>query len=303
MLRVWLVDDSFTKWISQTRQHIESILEVVLSKVDCPVDKMREAMSYAVLGQSKRLRPLLVYATGEIFSAPPLNCDVAAQAVELIHSYSLVHDDLPAIDNASVRRGKMSCFKAFGEDMAILVGDALQSLAFNILSQSTDISPVKQLAMINILSESSGGMVSGQVLDILNLSTSGYTTELISNMYLLKTGSLFHASVQLGMLSGEDLDYEINYSESLKKYANFLALAFQIQDDILDIIGEEKVTGKKSGTDFINHKITYPSLVGITAAEEKVKELILQAMQELDIFAEKANKLRELTAYLMNRSS
>lgn len=296
--------DFFMQWMQDKLTLLESELTQLLTTVDCPVDNLRKAMAYAVLGTSKRLRPLLVYAAGEMFSASVNELHLAAQAVELIHSYSLVHDDLPAMDNAMLRRGKMSCFHAFGESMAILVGDALQTLAFKILSSAAVLVPAKRLEMISVLSRASGccGMISGQALDVLNLPENSYTEATIYHMYRLKTGALIDASVELGMLAGSEQP-TLEMRQALKNYADYLALAFQIQDDILDITGQKELTGKNIGIDQTQQKITYPCLVGLAAATAKVAELTAAAVTELQIFSERAARLRQLTTFFSQRSN
>lgn len=298
------MDDGFRQWMQDKLALFESGLINLLTTIDCPVDNLRKAMSYAVLGTSKRLRPLIIYATGDMFAASLTELNLAAQAVELIHSYSLVHDDLPAMDNAMLRRGKMSCFRAFGESMAILVGDALQTLAFKILSSAAVLVPEKRLKMISVLSNASGccGMISGQALDVLNLPDNSYTEATLYQMYRLKTGALIRASVELGMLAGSAQPTS-EMQHALQSYSDYLALAFQIQDDILDITGQQELTGKSIGIDQMQQKITYPGLVGIEAANDKVAELIVYAVKELHIFAERADKLRQLTTFLSQRSN
>jgi farnesyl diphosphate synthase len=298
-----VVADNCAQWLFATLARIESGLAKVLALVDCPVALMQEAMAYAVLGKSKRLRPLLVYAVGEIFAAPINNLDVAAQAVELIHSYSLVHDDLPAMDNALLRRGKLSCFQAFGEDVAILAGDALHSLAFALLSDdSCSVDQATRLAMIKLLSQASGyaGMIGGQVLDILNSPVNNYQETMLVEMYQLKTGALFNASLQLGLLAANNHDK--GAKDALATYAKYLSLAFQIQDDILDISNYADGSGKTSGNDSRQQKTTYPALFGVRESQIMVAELFTQAMAELDFFADRANYLRYLTTHFSNRS-
>lgn len=267
--------------------------------------KLLDAIRYAVFNGGKRLRPVLVYATGESLGAPLEKLDAAAAAVELIHCYSLIHDDLPAMDNDDLRRGKPTCHKAFDEATAILAGDALQALAFEVLADSNrNLVPKEaQLEMILTLAKSSGhqGMVGGQALDIAceiagNTSekvsgqtkdphTHAYThahthdLDLLSNIHHQKTGALIEACVLLGAIAADCSDKVV--LKQLKEYAACVGLSFQVQDDILDVIGESKIIGKTAGKDAKQNKISYPNLLGLEAAREYAQELHRQALESL----------------------
>ena len=287
---------SFQKWIAASSLRVHQGLVHYLEGISYPAPKLQETMAYAALNGGKRIRPLLIYATGKIFDAPLDNLDLAAIAIELIHSYSLVHDDLPAMDNAEWRRGKLSCFKAYGEDLAILAGDALQALAFEVLvDHAAPLLAEERLAMVQILSRASGpaGMVSGQTLDIFNTPLAKPTEKSLSLLYQLKTGALIQASIRLGMIAASLK--EASLQSALEKYADSISLGFQIQDDILDIEGQQEAIGKSTQLDQTLEKITYPLLVGLEKAKERVKYLFAQAFKALEAFGPEADFLRELT--------
>ncbi|MCD6040163.1 MAG: ispA [Gammaproteobacteria bacterium] len=256
---------------------------------------LQQAMHYAVSNGGKYLRPLLVYATGHIFNASLENLDIPACAVELIHSYSLIHDDLPPMDNAELRRGKPACHKAFTEAMAILAGDALQPLAYEIIARHpSNLNTAQRLAMIDMLAHASGldGMAAGQALDIMGVDS----LPTLEHMYALKTGALFSSSVRLGMLVAD-----IKTHPLLEKFAETVGFAFQIQDDLLDLESNSAITGKPAGLDATNKKVTYPALMGITRAQEKVQALLTQAIYTLEPFEHKADLLRELVYSILQR--
>lgn len=293
---------SFETWMADCSARIQQGLSYYLEKCNYPAPKLQEAMAYASLSGGKQLRPLLIYATGKVFEVPLESLDVAAYAVELIHSYSLVHDDLPAMDNATWRRGKPSCYKAFGEDIAILAGDALQALAFDIIaSHQAPLSAQKRLKMVQILSRASGplGMVSGQALDILNTAERTSSESALRQMYQLKTGALIQASIELGLAAAEQKTRK--QEKALQIYAESISLGFQIQDDILDIEGQTEEIGKTSGLDAEQAKKTYPRLIGLEVAKQKVEHLFQNAFQALEFFDERAEVLRQLTVYMSSR--
>ncbi len=263
-----------------------------------PAAKLQESIAYAVLNGGKRIRPLLVYLTGYALDATWENMDPAATAVELIHVYSLIHDDLPAMDNSDLRRGKPTCHKVFGEAMAILAGDALQSLAFEILAtHSTTLTPKQRLSMIQKLSTASGthGMAAGQTLDLSGMTT----VETLTEMYQLKTGALLMASVELGAIAANNENPEL--LASLQKFAKNIGLAFQIQDDLLDIEGTTQLTGKPQGIDMLNEKITYPSLLGIDESRQIVRVLFRDALTALAGLGPKGQLLHDFANYLLQR--
>lgn len=261
---------------------------------ESPAPQLEKAMTYSVRNGGKRIRPLLVYATGLTLDGSLDTLDAPACAIEFIHAYSLIHDDLPAMDNADLRRGKPSCHKAYNEALAILAGDALQPLAFEVIaSHPAPLTTEQRLTMIKILSHAAGfkGMAAGQTLDI-----EGATS--LNEMYNLKTGALLVASAQLGAIAANTQNSDILYA--LKKYAENVGLAFQVQDDLLDFESPEN-TGKPQGLDATNKKNTYPTLIGIEETQKMVQTLFSNALSALNILGEKANILRELAHYLMQR--
>lgn len=251
------------------------------------------------------MRPFLVYATGEMLGTSHETLDIPAAAIECVHAYSLIHDDLPAMDNDSLRRGKPTCHIAFGEDSAILAGDALLTLAFSILSDRPmpEVSDRNRVAMISELARASGatGMVAGQMLD---LAAEGQNVDLagLEAIHRHKTGALIRAAIRLGALTaGEKAP---PFLPLLDRYANAIGLAFQVQDDILDITGDSQVTGKQQGMDIALGKSTYPGLLGLEQAKIKDQELYKEAMQALDILAEQGlntTKLLALAHYIVER--
>jgi farnesyl diphosphate synthase len=259
-------------------------------------------MDYTLQNGGKRIRPLLIYATGTIFDAPSENLDIPAISVELIHTYSLIHDDLPCMDNADLRRGKPTCHKVHGEGMAVLAGDALHTLAMQIISSHpAPLSAERRLQMIQTLSIACGpyGMAAGQALDITALSQPNISLELIEHIYKLKTGVLLSACIELGHLaSGDD---NASHRATLKQFGNCIGLAFQIQDDILDIETTADISGKTQGIDLINNKITYPRICGIDKAKTKVANLYQEALVCLENFGENAQLLREITTKMLTR--
>ena len=267
-----------------------------------PRDLVR-AMRYAVLGGGKRLRPLLVYATGGALGASPDMLDVPACAVELIHAYSLVHDDLPSMDDDDLRRGRPTCHIAFGEATAILAGDALQALAFEILASQTPrtIGAETRLEMLRILGAACGaqGMAGGQAID---LGAVGKNLDLptLESMHAHKTGALICASVRLGALSAGCADSEM--LDALERYGHAVGLAFQVRDDILDVEGETQALGKTAGKDAASAKPTFPSVIGMEASREHLRELVDEALTALQPLGERAAPLAELARYVAERN-
>jgi farnesyl diphosphate synthase len=234
--------------------------------------RLHEALRYSVLGNGKRLRPILVYTTGEALGLALDQLDGPAAAVELIHAYSLVHDDLPAMDDDDLRRGRPTCHRAFDEATAILVGDALQVLAFKILASDVTMRATSdaRTRMIDVLADASGtaGMAGGQAIDLAAVGRSMSVAELEA-MHKLKTGALIEASVRLAALGAAHLSEK--KSAALKRYAERVGLAFQIQDDILDVEGDAETLGKATGADSARHKPTYPSIVGMANAKRRAQ--------------------------------
>jgi geranylgeranyl pyrophosphate synthase len=284
------------------QSRVQSVLDAVLPAADVSPQRLHAAQRYAVLGGGKRLRPLLVYCTGEALGLAASTLDAPAAAVELIHSYSLVHDDLPAMDDDDLRRGQPTTHRAFDEATAILAGDALQVLAFSLLARdrAAGVSSEARLKMIQILADASGtaGMAGGQSLD---LSAVGRSLDLeeLEAMHRLKTGALIRASVLLaaacapGLTSAE--------WDALDGYSQDIGLAFQIQDDILDVEGKTEDLGKTIGADAARAKPTYPSILGLAAAKIRARELNRRACDQLAPLGERARVLAWLASYVVDR--
>jgi len=280
---------------------IDAVLQRLLPPEDQEPCELHRAMRYAVLGGGKRLRPLLVYATGQMLGASLDVLDIPAAAVELIHAYSLVHDDLPAMDNDDLRRGRPTCHIQFGQATAILVGDALQSMAFEVLAAPSSHLPHSiQINMISHLTQACGscGMVGGQAFD---LAATGKTIDLstLERMHIHKTGALIRASVRLGALTAGCGDPA--RLKALDGYAHCIGLAFQIRDDILDVEGDPAVIGKRQGADQQLSKPTYPSLLGVSRTREQLIHLINRAILSLIDFGDSADLLRRLANYIAMR--
>lgn len=263
----------------------------------CPV-RLHQAMRYAVLLGGKRVRPLLVYFTGRALEVADNWLDAPACAVELIHAYSLTHDDLPAMDNDDLRRGQPTCHKAFDQATAILAGDALQTLAFQVLASAPELSPSARLEMVGALALASGsrGMAGGQALDMAGQA--GNLVEL-ENLHIHKTGALIRASVKLGALCQPHVTPE--QLERLEHYAKCVGLAFQIQDDVLDVESDTATLGKTQGKDAQQGKATYPALLGLPEAKHMAGELVEQALDSLTSFSPQADALRWLASYIVSR--
>jgi len=272
------------------------------SMQDIPSLELKTAMEYTLFNGGKHIRPLLIYATGFIFDAPLENLDIPACSVELIHTYSLIHDDLPCMDNADLRRGKPTSHKIHGEGIAVLAGDALHTLAMQLITDyPAPLKADRRLQMMKTLTHACGpyGMAAGQTLDITVMNDAAISSDLLIDIYRLKTGALFAACIELGRLASKD-DDEIN-QQALKEFGDCIGLAFQIQDDILDIEATTESLGKSQGLDEKNNKVTYPKLLGLNKAKEKVDHLYQEALQAINYMGYKAQLLRELTGYMLLR--
>lgn len=267
-----------------------------------PSSKLQQAMNYSLLAGGKRIRPILVYLTGQMFDCPLSKLDEAAAAIEMIHTYSLIHDDLPAMDNDNLRRGKPTCHIQYGHAEAILAGDALQSLAFSILSESQHLDNQVKINMIVELANASGlaGMCLGQSLD-LQAEHQSITLEHLQKIHNYKTGTLINAAVRLGAFASGDISKP--YYSLLDSYAQAIGLAFQIQDDILDVIGEQAIMGKPKGSDIIHEKSTYPALLGLQTAIDMTKQLYDQAIDSLNQIPYNSQPLQDLAGFIINRNS
>jgi len=282
---------------------VESALDKWLPASSIQPQHLHEAIRYAVLGDGKRIRPVLVYATGETFGLELKNLDGPACAVEMIHAYSLIHDDLPAMDNDDLRRGRPTCHKAFDEATAILAGDSLQALAFHVLAHDDEIivNAKQRLRMIDILAQASGsrGMAGGQAIDLASVGRKLNITEL-EYMHIHKTGALIRASVELGALAMQNVN-EDSFN-NVSHYAKCIGLAFQIQDDILDIESDTETLGKPQGSDIERNKPTYPNLLGLAGAKEVAKQLQQEALDSLSCFNSQADPLRWVANYIVQRN-
>jgi farnesyl diphosphate synthase len=265
-------------------------------------NKLHQAMRYSVLNGGKRMRPMLTYATGSVLGISPDALDAVACAVECIHVYSLIHDDLPAMDDDDLRRGKPTCHVAFDEATAILAGDGLQTLAFELLAHdaSIQVSAQNRLQMITSLARASGslGMVGGQAIDLESVGRMLTLPEL-ENMHIHKTGALIRASVILATLAKEGVDEEA--VKRLDNYAKCIGLSFQVKDDILDEESDTATLGKTQGKDKDNNKPTYPALLGLSGAKQKAQELHEKAIENLAYFGTQADLLRNLSLYIIQR--
>ncbi len=292
---------SLTALITHYQQHVDQALEQLFKRHSHTADELAQAMHYSTFNGGKRIRPLLVYLTGQALNIDVHHQDAPACAVELIHCYSLVHDDMPTMDNDDLRRGKPTCHKKFSEATALLTGDALQTLAFEALTQSTVLTDKQIVAMVKILAQCSGiaGMAGGQAID---LSSTGETLSLaqLKIMHEHKTGALIRASVQLGALCSEVLTTD--ELTSLDHYAQNIGLSFQIKDDILDIESDTLTLGKQQGADIHLNKATYPALLGLEGAKKMAQECHKNALQNLEKFDHKADPLRELSEFIITRS-
>ena len=297
------MNPEFLKRMAEWQQRVDAQLALCLKQKQVPA-RLQSAMSYSVLNGGKRLRPMLAYATAEAVSGDFGCADIAACAVEFIHAYSLIHDDLPAMDDDVLRRGKPTCHIEFDEATAILAGDALQALAFEYLASSPRLSVghAVRLQMVLELSKASGpqGMVGGQALDIA--ATGKLLPEIeLSHMHSLKTGALITASVVLGALSTNLATTD--QLARLREFAGLLGLAFQIQDDILDVEAESGVSGKQQGKDAMHNKPTYPSILGLEGARKRLVETAETALQILADLPANASSLHQLAHYVISRKS
>ena len=292
------MNSSFTDWMAATQGRTETALSRLLPARDRIPQRLHDAMRYATLGGGKRVRPLLVFAAGELSDAPAERLAIAACAVELIHVYSLVHDDLPCMDNDVLRRGRPTCHIEFDEATALLVGDSLQTLAFELLASH----PLgqHQLEMITLLAQASGscGMAGGQAIDLAAVGKPLEQAEL-ELMHALKTGALIRAAVLLGALAGTPLSPEER--QQLDRFAKRAGLLFQVVDDILDCTANTATLGKTAGKDAAADKPTYVALLGLDAAREYAQDLRHEALAALSGFGARARRLTELADFICHR--
>ena len=284
-----------TRWLQRTEEQLQH----ALPDPEQAPQRLHQAMRYAALGGGKRMRPMLVYATGYLFGAEEARLDAAAVAVEFIHAYSLVHDDLPAMDDDDLRRGRPTTHIAFDEATAILAGDALQTLAFEILAGAW-MPPALALNCVQTLTGASGaaGMCGGQALDI-DATGQQQALDELKHMHALKTGALIRAAIRMGALCGDASDAQL---AQLDSFADTLGLAFQVRDDILDVEASSEQLGKTAGKDQAQHKSTFPSLLGIDGAKATLAELATSMQAALVPFGQRAAALAALAELTVRRS-
>ena len=286
------------------QKRINDFLDLQLNQLPINDDKLHQAMRYGLLIGGKRMRPYLAYITGEVLGANLEDIDGIAGALECVHAYSLLHDDLPAMDNDDLRRGQPTCHEAFDEATAILAGDSLQTLAFDILANhkfSKAIQP-KQIKLIQQLITASGyqGMCGGQALDLAATNQQIDLKEL-ETLHSLKTGALLEASVLMAAECATQVTDK--NKKTLKKYAQLIGLAYQVQDDIIDITSTEEQLGKPSGSDIAANKSTYPALLGLQGAQQKAENLFQQALQALATLPYNTNSLAEFATFIIKRTN
>ena len=297
------MSNALKEYLSLSQARVEKALEDRLPSEQLLPQKLHQAMRYSVLNGGKRMRPMLTYCTGNALGISLDALDGPACAVEFIHVYSLIHDDLPAMDDDDLRRGKPTCHVAYDEATAILAGDGLQALAFEILAKDPSITATAEgrLKMIIALARASGsqGMVGGQAIDLQSVGTRLNLPEL-ENMHIHKTGALIRASVNLATLVKPNVDEEI--ATRLDHYAKCIGLSFQVKDDILDEESDTVTLGKTQGKDKDNDKPTYPALLGLAGAKQKAQELHEKAIESLSGFGKEADLLRDLSLYIIQRT-
>ena len=288
-------------YLIQCAALVDAQLESILPSPAGPAEQLFAAMRYSVFNGGKRIRPALCFAAAEAIADSDRNTAKVAAALEMVHAYSLIHDDLPAMDDDDLRRGKPTCHIQFDEATAILAGDALQCLAFEQLTQLSDLPAEVSLKLVAMLGNYGGcnGMVTGQAID---LAATGNLLELeqLKQMHALKTGALIEASILMGALATHQADPE--QLAALKEFAQAIGLAFQIQDDILDVESSTEQLGKQQGSDRSNGKSTYTSILGVEAARSQAADLFQHSMACLEPFGERAGSLRSIASFIVNRA-
>lgn len=288
--------------IKQAQLDVAAILENYFAQPLNTDDTLKTATHYSILNGGKRLRPFLVYATGKMLAANKQDLDILAAAIECIHSYSLVHDDLPAMDDDDLRRGRPTCHIMYGEANAILAGDALQTLAFNLIANHPfKVTPTQQMKMISELAQASGleGMIGGQAFDIAATNKT-ITIDELEHIHQLKTGALLNCAITLGALCANNVT-EHTFKQ-LDVFGKAIGLAFQVQDDILDIEGDTCVLGKPQGSDAEANKATYPALLGLEGAKQKARSLLADAITALNEIEADTRELEQLAYYIVERN-
>ena len=292
-------DFDLKQYLEDRRLMVEEALEVALPQQDGPETRVVEAMRYSLFAGGKRLRPILCLAAseavgGDLKAAMPAGC-----ALEMIHTYSLIHDDLPAMDDDDLRRGKPTNHKVFGEAIAILAGDGLLTEAFVLLSDYNSLLPERAVQVIGVIAEAASyrGMVGGQVVDILSQNKRA-DLETVQQMHSRKTAALIAAATESGALAGKGSEVQV---AALGRYGRAIGLAFQVADDILDIEGDTELLGKTTGADEARGKVTYPAAVGLERSRQAANEMVNDALAALEGFDDRANPLRSLANYIITR--
>lgn len=295
-----MTQPQFATWMAGVQAQVESALAGFLPGPESIPARLHAAMRYATLGGGKRVRPLLAFAAGEITGAAPEKLEIVACAVEMIHTYSLVHDDLPCMDNDVLRRGRPTCHVEYDEPTALLVGDSLQTLAFELLGRKEISTPAQQLEMVGLLALASGsrGMAGGQAIDLEAVGKDLDQPEL-ELMHALKTGALIRAAVLLGALTGQAMTP--SEREDLDRFAKRAGLLFQVVDDILDCTASTATLGKTAGKDEAADKPTYVSLLGLAQAKAYAEELRADALAALAGFGDRGRRLHELADFICHR--
>jgi geranylgeranyl diphosphate synthase type II len=293
---------SFREYLAEQQQLIDRELERLVPPESTPPETIHRAMRYSLFAGGKRIRPLLAIAAAEAVSEAPVGVESAACALELIHTYSLIHDDLPALDNDDLRRGRPTCHKVFGDAMAILAGDALLTLAFEVLSKLENVDACRRIDLVRELATAagtSGGMIGGQVNDIEGEGQPA-TAPLLESIHRAKTGALLRASVRMGAI------YAAADSErlaALTRFGEHVGLAFQIVDDVLDVEQSSEALGKTAGKDAAQKKITFPAVYGIERSREMAEQQRFEAHSALDVLDGRGQRLRELADLIVRRNA
>ena len=295
-------NDAVVARLAADRRTVERALDALLPPADAPPPQIHEAIRHSVFGGGKRLRPILVLAGADVVGAGPDVVLNAACAVELVHTYSLVHDDLPAMDDSPTRRGRPSCHMLYGDAVAILAGDALHAYAFELLANSTTVPGVSADRVVRAVADlgrsiGTAGMVGGQMLDLLAVGTHVAAAD-VHEIHRLKTGALIQACVRIGGILGGADDQAL---DALSRYGANLGLAFQIVDDMLDVVADEGKLGKPAGNDAAHAKITFPVVFGLDASRRLAEEATVRAIDALEPFGDRGRWLRDLSLFLLSR--
>jgi len=300
--KITIAKKSPLKIFDTYRQRVNTKLKAYLSSISSESNQKSElnnVMSYSVLAGGKRFRPILTYTIASLYDINLVKADASACAVELIHIYSLIHDDLPVMDDDDMRHNQPSCHKAFGEAQAILAGDGLQALAFEVLSRDESIEPTIRIELLKVLAISAYKMAEGQSID-LSVVSKTVDIELLNQMHLKKTGSLISCAVKFGALLNIYIDSKD--IDILDFYSNNIGLAYQIQDDVLDVTSTEEVLGKRQNSDSVKDKPTYPAILGLDKSINTYKGLYEEAMEEISALSVNEKPLQDLTEKLMERT-